>query len=66
MANSIAGALNTTLLRPTGSIERRSGTPIYLNFCSDSIWEIVPPAAFAKLRRQSDCSEAFNYVNVMN
>lgn len=40
VANSIANALNTTLLRPVGS-ERRSETPIYLNFCSDSIWEIV-------------------------
>lgn len=38
--------------------------PIYLNFCSDSIWEIVRPAALAKLRRQFDCTEAFNYVNV--
>lgn len=65
VANSIADALNTTLLRPAGK-ERRSGTPIYLNFYSDSIWEIVPPAALAKLRRQSDCSEAFNYLNVMN
>lgn len=40
VANSIANALNTTLLRPAG-IERRYETPIYLNFCSDSIWEIV-------------------------
>lgn len=40
VANSIANALNTTLLGPAG-IERRYETPIYLNFCSDSISEIV-------------------------
>lgn len=65
MANSIADARNATLLKPKG-MGGRSETPIYLNFCSDSIWEIVRPAALAKLRRQSDCSEAFNYVNVMS
>lgn len=44
VANSIARALNTTLLRLAG-YRGRSETPIYLNFCPDSIWEIVQPAA---------------------
>lgn len=57
VANSIANALNTTLLRPVRHWGRAK-TPIYLNFYPDSIWEIVLPAALAKLRRQRDCARA--------
>lgn len=61
VANSIANALNATLLR--SRLEGAWRMPIHLNFCSNSIWEIVRPAALAKLRRQFDCTKAFNYVN---